>query len=182
MRKMKQPIRRDPARWMEGHVPPGLDWRAECRWAAVGLILGALWSAIVFLYRLDGALDLLYEWVNRQRFLVESRTIAPFPELLYLTMAGFLLGIVLTVPLACYHYACHYLGSRSIYLMRRLPDGWELWRRCLTVPVLLAVLCLGAIELLTILYFLVFLLLTPPPCLPAEPWRQLLCALGGGRI
>src|SRR5699024_7385722 len=61
MRKMKQPIRRDPARWMEGHVPPGLDWRAECRWAAVGLILGALWSAIVFLYRLDGALDLLYE-------------------------------------------------------------------------------------------------------------------------
>ena len=42
MRKMKQPIRRDPARWMEGHVPPGLDWRAECRWAAVGLILGAL--------------------------------------------------------------------------------------------------------------------------------------------
>ena len=52
----------------------------------------------------------------------------------------------------------------------------------LVIPALLAVLCLGAIELLTILYFLVFLLLTPPPCLPAEPWRQLLCALGGGRI
>ena len=93
-----------------------------------------------------------------------------------------LLAMALTIPLAIYHYACHYLGSRSIYLMRRLPDGWELWRRCLTVPALLAVLCLGAIELLTILYFLVFLLLTPPPCLPAEPWRQLLCALGGGRI
>ena len=148
----------------------------------MGLTLGALWSAIVFLYRLDGAMDRLYEWVNRQRVLAETRTITPFPQLLEYAMTGLLLGMALTVPLALYHYACHYLGSRSIYLMRRLPDGWELWRRCLTVPALLAVLCLGAIELLTILYFLVFLLLTPPPCLPAEPWRQLLCALGGGRI
>ena len=170
------------ARWMARRVPPGLDWWTEVKWAVSGLVVGTLWSLAAFSYQFSNACNRLYDWVGGQRFLVESRTIDPFPELLHLSMAGLLLGMALTVPLACYHYAYHYLGSRSIYLMRRLPDGWELWRRCLTVPVLLAVLCLVAIELLTILHFLMFLLLTPSPCLPAEPWRQLLYALGGGRI
>ena len=170
------------SRWMVRQVPPGLNWWTEVKWAVSGLVVGTLWSMVAFSYQFSNACNRLYEWAGGQRFLVESRTIAPFPELLYLTMAGFLLGIVLTIPLACYHYAYHYLGSRSIYLMRRLSDRWELWRRCLTVPVLLAVICLAAIELLTILYFFIFLLATPSPCLPAEPWQQLLYALGGGRI
>ena len=179
---MEKPVKNNFARWIEGRVPPGLDWRTERSWVVWGLILGTLWSAIVFWSRLDNARDRLYDWVGGQRVLVESRTIDPFPELLDQAMAGFLLGMALTIPLACYHYAYHYLGSRSIYLMRRLPDRWDLWRRCLTVPVLLAVLCLVAIELLTILHFLMFLLLTPSSCLPTEPWRQLLYALGGGRV
>ena len=170
------------SQWIERQVPPGLDWWTEVKWAVSGLAVGALWSLVAFFYQFSNACRRLYDWVGGKSVLVESRTIDPFPELLVQAMAGLLLAMALTIPLAIYHYACHYLGSRSIYLMRRLPDGWELWRRCLTVPALLAVLCLGAIELLTILYFLVFLLLTPPPCLPAEPWRQLLCALGGGRI
>ena len=170
------------SRWMARRVPPGLDWWTEVKWAVSGLVVGTLWSLAAFSYQFSNACNRLYDWVGGQRFLVESRTIDPFPELLHLAMAGFLLGMILTVPLACYHYAYHYLGSRSIYLMRRLSDRWELWRRCLTVPVLLAVLCLGAIELLTILYFFIFLLATPSPCLPAEPWQQLLYALGGGRI
>ena len=170
------------SRWMVRQVPPGLNWWTEVKWAVSGLVVGTLWSMVAFSYQFSNACNRLYEWAGGQQVLVESRTISPFPGLLTHAMVGLLLAMALTVPLAVYHYACHYLGSRSIYLMRRLPDGWELWRRCLTVPALLAVLCLGAIELLTILYFLVFLLLTPPPCLPAEPWRQLLCALGGGRI
>ena len=170
------------SQWIERQVPPGLDWWTEVKWAVSGLAVGALWSLVAFFYQFSNACRRLYDWVGGKSVLVESRTIDPFPELLVQAMAGLLLGMLLTIPLACYHYAYYYLGSRSIYVMRRLPDRWELWRRCLTVPALLAVLCLGAIELLTILYFLVFLLLTPPPCLPAEPWRQLLCALGGGRI
>lgn len=168
--------------WMARQVPPGLDWWTEIKWAISGLVVGTLWSLAAFAYQLSNACNRLYDWVGGQRVLVESRTIDPFPELLDQAMAGFLLGMALTIPLACYHYAYHYLGSRSIYLMRRLPDRWDLWRRCLTVPVLLVVLCLVAIELLTILHFLMFLLLTPSPCLPAEPWRQLLYALGGGRV
>lgn len=170
------------SQWIARQVPPGLDWWTEVKWAVSGLAVGALWSLVAFSYQFSNACRRLYEWVGGKYVLVESRTIAPFPELLVQTMAGLLLGMLLTIPLACYHYAYYYLGSRSIYVMRRLPNRWELWRRCLTVPALLAVICLGAIELLTILYFLIFLLITPDSCLPQEPWQQLLYALGGGRI
>ena len=170
------------SQWMTRQVPPGLDWWTELKWAVSGLGVGALWSLTAFGYQFSNALRRLYDWVGGKSILVESRTIDPFPELLYQAMAGLLLGILLTIPLACYHYAYHYLGSRSIYLMRRLPDGWELWRRCLTVPALLAVVFLLTIELLTFLYFLIFLLATPDACLPTEPWRQLAYALGGGRV
>ena len=170
------------SQWMTRQVPPGLDWWTELKWAVSGLVVGALWSLTAFGYQFSNALLRLYDWVGGKSILVESRTIDPFPELLYQAMAGLLLGILLTIPLACYHYAYHYLGSRSIYLMRRLPDGWELWRRCLTVPALLAAVFLLTIELLTFLYFLIFLLATPDACLPTEPWRQLAYALGGGRV
>ena len=170
------------SRWVARQVPPGLDWWTEAKWAVSGLVVGVFWSLTAFCYQFYNARNRLYGWVNEKYVLVESRTIAPFPELLDKSMAVLLLGMVLTIPLACYHYAYYYLGSRSIYVMRRLPDRWELWRRCLTVPVLLAVLCLAAIELLTIFHFLMFLRFTPSPCLPAEPWPQLLYALGGGRI
>ena len=170
------------SRWIERQVPPGVDWWTEVKWAVSGLIVGALWSLVAFSYQFSNACRRLYEWVGGKSILVESRTIDPFPELLDQAMVVLLLGMILTLPLACYHYAYYYLGSRSIYVMRRLPDRWELWRRCLTVPVLLAAVCLLAIELLTFLYFLLFLLLTPNPCLPLDSWRQLLYALGGGRL
>ena len=170
------------SQWMTRQVPPGLDWWTELKWAVSGLVVRARWSLTALGYQFSNALRRLYDWVGGKSILVESRTIDPFPELLYQAMAGLLLGILLTIPLACYHYAYHYLGSRSIYLMRRLPDGWELWRRCLMVPALLAVVFLLTIELLTFLYFLIFLLATPDACLPTEPWRQLAYALGGGRV
>ena len=126
------------SRWMARQVPPGLDWWTELKWAVSGLVAGTLWSLVAFSYQFSNACRQLYDWVDDKYVLVESRTIAPFPELLDQVMVVLLLGMALTIPLACYHYAYHYLGSRSIYLMRRLPNGWELWRRCLTVPVLLA--------------------------------------------
>ena len=47
------------------------------------------------------------------------------------------LAALLLIP--CNYYA-FWRGAKSIYLMRRLPDRWELARRCLAIP-LLTVAC-----------------------------------------
>ena len=68
--------------------------------------------------------------------------------------------------LALYHWFYHYQGSKSIYLMRRLPRRSELPVRCLAVPVAGA---LGAGALAAILlgvYWMVYRLCTPAAALP----------------
>lgn len=40
-------------------------------------------------------------------------------------------------------------GSRSLYLMKRLPDRWELLRRCVTLPLLGTLVTLLAMALTT---------------------------------
>ena len=63
------------------------------------------------------------------------------------------------------YYLLHRQGSNSIYVMRRLPDPWELWRRVLTMPLtglLLLILQRVAMELI---YRLLFHLLIPASCI-----------------
>ena len=72
--------------------------------------------------------------------LIPGAVMAPFSQVTagyipawgVLTLACLALGVV--------RYTYYYQGSRSIYLMRRLPDRWELWRRTLEWPLVLAVL------------------------------------------
>jgi hypothetical protein len=70
-------------------------------------------------------------------------------------------------------------GSRSDYLMRRLPDRWEYPRRCVTLPLLGAVAIIAEFLIVTLIYFAVYALFTPGICLPAGwqdgLWRVILC-------
>lgn len=59
-----------------------------------------------------------------------------FAQLLDWMLLGFAVTAVCMAALAVWHYASHFQGSRSIYTMRRLPQRWELARRCLTLPLL----------------------------------------------
>ena len=56
--------------------------------------------------------------------------------------------------------------TMSIYLMRRLPDRWELHRRCWGKPLILSGLCLLIQAGLIALYFLIYLVFTPRGHLP----------------
>ena len=85
----------------------------------------------------------------------------PFAGLLSHTMLGFQILAVFLVLAAAGNYLSHYLETRSIYLMRRLPDRWDLWRRCLALPAAgLAGCAVLALALLG-LCFAVYRLYTP---------------------
>ena len=66
-------------------------------------------------------------------------------------------------------YSTYYQGSRSIYLMRRLPDGGKTLRRQVwSVPLRTALLVLLAGGLVLGLAYLVWRYVTPESCLPTE--------------
>ena len=64
-------------------------------------------------------------------------------------------------------------GSRSDYLMGRLPDRWELARRSFRLPLVLALVTLGVMALLLVLFYALDLALTPAECLQPDQLGKL---------
>ena len=74
-------------------------------------------------------------------------------------MALFALGTLLSATVL---YASYYQGGRSIYLMRRLPDGGRTLRRQVwTVPLRWMVACIAAAAVLSVLCWAAWSLITP---------------------
>ena len=76
-------------------------------------------------------------------------------------------ALLLTLASTALLYSSYYQGSRSIYLMRRLPDGRRILRRQIwSVPlrVMVLLLLLGVVMLAA--SWLVWRFVTPEQCLP----------------
>lgn len=87
---------------------------------------------------------------------------------------GYIAGVFLFGVMMCgitlfrtgYYYTYHYQGSKMMYLMKRLPDKWEVHRRCWTLPLAgTALLCVWML-VLRMLYFAIYMVCTPSQCLP----------------
>ena len=80
--------------------------------------------------------------------------------------------------LAVYFFVHHFVGSKSIYTMRRLKNPLELYVRCLAVPVVFIVLGIALIYLLNFIYIKIYLFLVPEdslfPWWNKDIWRGLL--------
>ena len=83
------------------------------------------------------------------------------------------LPLLLPLVFLLWHYAYHYQGSRSVYLMRRLPDRWEYHRRCLAIPAATvaatAVLLAGSLAL----FYGAYMLFTPAACVVPGQWAEI---------
>lgn len=157
-------------KWAE-LLPPNMDAKQVHTWILGLLILLVLVCSIVFLcvycpdrrelYRLvsDGMID---RWVLREDAMIPNFGLYLMPTV-YITAAAAGLSLLLAAVL----YSAYYQGSRSIYLMRRLPDGGRLLRRQVwSVPLLAAALALALGAVMVLLTWLVWRFATPRECLP----------------
>jgi len=147
------------------YAPVGMKLQMEK--TVWGLALGAslIYSGL-FLVRFADACGGLYEYKGVDRVLMEGAKMERFGVLLGNGLVGFAITAVVMLLFSIYHYLYHFQDCRSIYLMRRLPNRWELPRRCLTLPLAAAVLSLVSAAVLMGFYFGIYLVFTPKGCLP----------------
>ena len=140
------------------YFPAGYDPSTELKWALTGWGLSVLWS-MKFLWVYFNAISTMYflEEQNKEGF----RVMRPFPLLIDNCFWGFGIVIAFLICAVILHYRWHYNGSRSIYLMRRLPDRFELARRCLTFPITAIAICLLTAAVLFFLYLALYAFYTP---------------------
>lgn len=148
------------------YLPCGFDAARQRMMLVIITAAVLLWAAMIFGTNLQGALR---EYKNgiyiyfRDFYLVMGNTLAGLP-----------IALAAMCGLAGIYYSSHWDGSRSIYLMRRLPQRWELHRRCLTVPLLGMVwfLLLGLIMILVM--YGIYLLAAPEDSVAPEQLKKLL--------
>lgn len=157
----------DPKR----HLPPGWDWenlKANLCW---GHVFSAM-TMLSFLPDYFRARETLYIFTQQPggtviRELVPSRTIAPFLSLLQgWPLTGMWIFSLLMLFQVWRYYQSFSQGAMSIYTMRRLPDRWELHRRCWTQPLLSVLAEALLFAVLTGLCWLLWWFATPAPCRP----------------
>lgn len=154
------------------YLPLGIEWKRVRNRLLLALGAGTAVS-LGFLDRYFSARRELYQWMGRERVLIEGAVMADFAGLLRGSFWGLAAAAACMPAVAAGFYLYHYQGGRSIYTMRRLPDRWELLRRCLTLPLLTAAACLALAAVLTLLYYGIYQFATPDACLTPDQWRKL---------
>ena len=155
------------------NAPPGAEIHEQVSRYFKQLLIAVLWS-LGCLFRYSSARNRLFYTNDGVNKYLKSE--AMMPEFSYVVGNAFLaLWILMLILLICIllNYHSFYQGSKSIYLMKRLPDPMELHRRCILLPVLGMAGCLVIRELLVIAYFAVYMLATPEGCLPPDQWQKL---------
>ena len=149
-------------------LPPNVDAEQVQGWITALLTITALVCCILFLgsYPEDYR-ELFWHWGTKYQTLRPGAIIPGFRlyamPTIYVTVGALTLTLASTALL----YSSYYQGSRSIYLMRRLPDGHrtlrrQLWSVPLRVMVLLLLLCMVMLAA----SWLVWRFVTPEQCLP----------------
>lgn len=153
---------------MEKWVPPGVDVVNELKLCLIGLGAAVGYSTS-FLVKYITARSELFEWTLKGTMIKEGEKIPYFYQLLDAGMDcsdGFCVLFVVLVWMMLYHYCTYYQGSKSIYLMKRLPDKWELYKRCVHLPLVAIVVEFITIAGVMSLYYGIYLVFTPQQCLP----------------
>lgn len=164
-------------------VPPWADGKVHRAGIIAALAFCAMLSSAFFHTQFSAARSALYtgepgasalrEGIQMEYFadLITSQGHVSnwFSEPVFFHFLFLFLGAIL---LAVYNYSGFRNGSKSHYLMRRLPDRWEYHRRCLTLPLLTILAGLVLIPVLLGLYYAIYIHFTPEQCLQPDQWER----------
>jgi len=148
-------------------LPPGKAFSGYLLRFFPMLILVFLVS-LQFISDLSVAREGLYELHYGKKVLIEGAKVPPLNEIWEHSLLGFWGMVILAVGDAVSNYRYFFTESRSIYLMRRLPDRLEFHRRCLSLPLLELTGGLIFCLLLAGLFILLYLHTLPASVLPED--------------
>lgn len=156
----------------EHYVPPGINHMRELKWIRAGLLASGIYSLGFVISYIESYRALFWD-LDKEKGIIKGAMMPDFVDLLGYHLFGFAMLALCMLAVILAHYLYHFQGSKSIYLMKRLPNRFEFWRRCLTLPVATAMISVLIALILLLLYFGIYLLVTPDLCLTPNQWEKL---------
>ena len=154
------------------YAPPGMETKRERRYYVL-LLLVAMLIACFFFQELEWALKALYTEYGGYRTYRQDVMMVEFYRLLNGNFLLFGVVILYCVGTMVFRFWYYYQGSKSIYLMRRLPDRSVLIRSCVETPLKRILLSLAVMAGMLLMFYLVYWIATPDQYLQPNQWQKL---------
>ncbi len=140
---------------------------------------------VIYLVPILYSMQFLIHFQNAKNYQIQQAKyaqvavyMAEFPTIIYRTFMLFPVAMLGCLGISVLLYSYHFQGSKSIYVMKRLPDSYELWRRVFMVPVVSALLLGICAIVILALYYWYYINVSPAgSAIPVE-WRDWLTILG----
>lgn len=158
--------------FMKRNSPPGFDVRAEKRFVIIVNVIAFFASFISFISKYLDARKVLYVINDGEKLLVEGAIIESFSSLTGFYYVGFTFISLYLIGVIIAHYAYYKQGSMSIYLMKRLPNKFDMHRRAITLPLLGILLTFVLAVAYFLIYFAIYVIATPNGCLHDNLWQD----------
>lgn len=159
-------------KFLDDFAPPGIGTDRELGGFISGLVVVCLIS-LNFFNRYANARALLYRMQGSKRVLIEGAVMTDFSVVLGDSLNSFGFLCVLLLGVVVWHYLCYWQGSKSIYLMKRLPNRFEIHKRAWTLPLLAIAVTLVVAFLVMFLYFEFYMIATPKQCIAPGQWQNI---------
>ena len=157
---------------IERIIPPGANAKQPFSFCIRGIVIGIIFNLFLFWSRYTSAFLALYEYEDGVRVRTGDM-MTDFYILYDGTLVCFLAFVVAVLGFMAYYYSYYYQGSKSIYLMRRLPSRFELHKRALTTPIIMCAVFIISAFILTLINFGLYMLITPNNCILPYQWQKL---------
>ncbi|NLU25202.1 MAG: hypothetical protein GXW99_10940 [Clostridiales bacterium] len=159
---------------LDNCVPAGIPASSVRSWVLLGGGGIPLLFSLDFIRQYFDAYDRLFASGQYRKILLDGAVMTPFASLLSTPpLLGLLCAALVMTGLLVYYILYHYQGSKSIYLMRRLPQRGELLRRCVSVPLLGLLTAVLVTFLLVVLCYALYMWVTPPECILPGQWQRI---------
>lgn len=150
------------------YIPPGFPIHTE-----FGVWLGGMIFSVLYSFSFFASFSETKKILSIHQELQQETIMPDFVDILDISLAGFLVMAFCMLIFIFIHHVYYYQGSKSIYLMRRLPTRFELIKRNITLPILAAVSCLLIAFLFLLIYFAYYMLATPKDWLMPDQWQKI---------
>ncbi len=157
--------------------PPGMELKSELACFFTGMGCSTLYS-MLFLTRYARERRALFDPYGTGS-LIDGAVMPDFHLLLGLQsteeniLIGFAISAVIMLSFIIFRYMYYRQGSKSIYLMKRLPARFEIHKRALVLPITAAFCFAAAAFFVILLYFAIYMLATPNACIQPGQWGRL---------
>lgn len=159
-------------KFLDDFAPPGIGTDKELGGFICGLIVAWIFS-FNFFNRYAEARALLFHIQGTKRVLIEGAVMTSFSVVLGDSLNSFGFLCVLLLSVVIWHYLCYRQGSKSIYLMKRLPSRWEIHKRAWTLPLLAVAATVAAAFVSMLFYYWIYMVATPEQCIALGQWQNI---------